>query len=274
MSETQDLRTIGGTIAIIGVVALLIGLAVPATSTHTSETCVDDPTGFGQECMSGSVTTPNPLRGPIMGVGFLAILGGIFLMSGNSSSSQEVSRTSQGVTDGGFADKLREHQDDSESIPDTKKGSTFADDTPHESIHITDSPQNLHPLQNQVPDFLAYPVLFVVGAIAGGLAISILAALIGGSEGVGFLGGLLIGAIWGVVAWYCFSDDKLHVVSVGFTYLLVMVSGVFVMDGIIALLGFGDTSLAGETMFVLGFIGILAGWHYTRRNYLPEFITA
>lgn len=90
---------------------------MPATTTHTSEACVDDPTGFGQECVSGSISTPNPLRGPMIGVGFLAVIGGvvIFLMGGSETSNQQVSRSSETVAKGGFADKLRERQSESKN---------------------------------------------------------------------------------------------------------------------------------------------------------------
>lgn len=114
MSDSRSLKTIGGFVALVGVVVLLIGTAMPATSTHTSETCVDDPTGFGQECVGGSVTTPNPLKGPMIGVGFLALIGGIgiFLMSGEESSNQQVGHQSETAVKGSFAEKLQERKGD------------------------------------------------------------------------------------------------------------------------------------------------------------------
>lgn len=122
MSDSQSLKTIGGIIVLVGIVAILIGAAMPVTSTYTSETCFDDPTGFGQECVSGSVSTANPLRGPMIGVGFLALIGGvvIFLMSGNETSNQQVTSSLETVANEGFADKLRERQSESKNQGEDK----------------------------------------------------------------------------------------------------------------------------------------------------------
>lgn len=123
-NDSTNLKAIGGFVALVGIIALLVGVAMPATTTHTSTTCIDDPTGFGQECTSGSVTTPNPLRGPMIGVGFLALIGGIgiALMSGSESLNQQTRQTSESEANGGFADKLREQQGGSDS-PSTSDSS-------------------------------------------------------------------------------------------------------------------------------------------------------
>jgi len=112
MSDSQNLNTISGFLALVGIVSILVGGAMPATSTHTSEACVDDPTGFGQDCVRGSISTPNPLRGPMIGVGFLALIGGIgiLLMSRSETSNQQVVPSSETVENDSFADKLRERQ--------------------------------------------------------------------------------------------------------------------------------------------------------------------
>lgn len=264
MSDSTNLKAIGGFIALVGVIALLVGVAMPATSTHTSEACVDDPTGFGQECASGSITTPNPLRGPMIGVGFLALIGGIgiALMSGSESSNQQVRRTSESGANGGFADKLRERQGESNS-PST------SDPSPESTLE-----QSSHPLYDRVPDLVAYPVLFLLGAICSGLAFGILGAIVGGGEGILFLIGVVVGAIWGVSAWYGLGKEQWGLVSISFTYLVVAVGGLFIMDGIIALIGIADTSLIGEVVFLIGVVGLLVGWHYTRRQYLPDYPAA
>jgi hypothetical protein len=112
-------------VLLIGIVGLLIGLAMPATSTHTSETCVDSFTGYGQDCVTGSVTTANPMKGPAIGVGVFGIIGGIGILAiGRDSLSPPTNRESQQNTTGGFADKLREHQTQSnkETDSDSKRG--------------------------------------------------------------------------------------------------------------------------------------------------------
>lgn len=258
MSETRSIKAIGSTIAVIGFVVLLIGLAMPATSTHTSETCVDGPTGFGQECVSGSVTTPNPFKGPLMGIGFLALLGGggiILLSTTDQGSSAPSGRTAQG---GDFADKLTERQSDSEKPLDKET---------HPRTTTTEGQENVHPLRSRIPSIVGYPLSLIIGAFACSIAFGILAALVGISEGIGFLVGLFSGSIWGVGAWYGLGNSQLNLTPVAFTYLLAAVGGVFIMDEILSLFGLGNTTLTGEIVFLLGIIGILVAWHYTRRKY-------
>ena len=125
MSETQGLTALGGVVLLIGIVGLLIALAMPATSTYTSEACVDSFTGYGQDCVTGSVTTANPMKGPAIGVGVLGIIGGIGILAiGRDSSSPPTNREFQQSTTGGFADKLREHQTQSnkETDSDSERG--------------------------------------------------------------------------------------------------------------------------------------------------------
>ncbi|TKX51642.1 hypothetical protein EXE49_01785 [Halorubrum sp. ASP121] len=122
MSDTQGLTALAGMVLLIGIVGLLIGLAMPATSTHTSETCVDSFTGYGQDCVTGSVTTANPMKGPAIGVGVLGIIGGIGILAiGRDSSSPPANREPQQNTTGGFADKLREHQNQSNKPVDSSR---------------------------------------------------------------------------------------------------------------------------------------------------------
>lgn len=122
MDEAQNLSALGGMVLLIGIVGLLIGLGMSATTTHTSKTCVNSFTGYGQDCVTGSVTTANPMKVPTIGVGILAILGGIgILIVGRDSSSEQISRDSQDTTSDGFANKLREHQTPSDRSADTSK---------------------------------------------------------------------------------------------------------------------------------------------------------
>lgn len=128
MNETNEINAIGVGIAVIGIVVLLIGLAMPATSTHTSQTCIDDPRGFGQDCVSGAVETPNPLKGPVTIVGFLALIGGIGLsLAGGDDARRPGGRERSGdAGTGDFANKLAEHRgerDDRSSDSSTERRS-------------------------------------------------------------------------------------------------------------------------------------------------------
>lgn len=182
MSETSSVKAIGVTIAVVGILALLIGLSMPATSTHTSETCTDDPTGFGQECVSGSVTTPNPLKGPVTGIGFLALLGGIgIVLIGGDDQHQEASRTPQRTANGGFAEELRERQegdgassDRPSSEPDVPAGGTRTPETT--TVESRDSGSRTAVLpQNPV---LGYGTIMLAGGILGyGILFSLTYAL-------------------------------------------------------------------------------------------------
>lgn len=109
----NEINAIGVGIAVIGIVVLLIGLAMPATSTHTSQTCIDDPRGFGQDCVSGAVETPNPLKGPVTIVGFLALIGGIGLSLADGDDARPGGHERSGdAGTGDFANKLAEHRDE------------------------------------------------------------------------------------------------------------------------------------------------------------------
>lgn len=119
MSETQGLRMLGLIILLIGVVGLLVGIAMPTTSTHTSKTCVDSFTGYGKDCVTGSITTANPMKGPVIGTGVLGILGGIGILAMGSDSSSAQERENRKTTNGGFADKLRDYQGGSDDVSDT-----------------------------------------------------------------------------------------------------------------------------------------------------------
>lgn len=112
MSEETSLRSVGLLVAVVGLLVLSAGLAMPATKTTTSTTCVNDPTGFGQDCFRGSVETPNPLRGPTVGLGLLALLGGgaLAALGGSGSGRSPDPDADSAAVEGGFAEKLRAHR--------------------------------------------------------------------------------------------------------------------------------------------------------------------
>lgn len=174
MSETSSVKAIGGTVAVIGILALLIGLAMPATSTHTSETCIDDPTGFGQDCVSGSVTAPNPLKGSVTGIGFLALLGGIgiILVGGREGQPQDASRAPRPTADGGFAEKIRERQENERasdnqpsSIEDSPAGPTHTPETASNE-KLSKGSGSWASILPQNP-LVGYGAIMVIGGILG-----------------------------------------------------------------------------------------------------------
>lgn len=171
MSEARNLRAIGGVLVLVGVVVLLAGLAMSATSTQTGQTCVDDPSGFGQECVRGSVTTPNPLRGPTIGAGLLAVFGGVavvLLGRGDDDPNGETATTGE-TGDGSFADKLRERQtgaDDARPSPSGDGADAESGDS-HSTTPMgeRDSARSTSVLpENQV---LGYGLSVLGGGVAG-----------------------------------------------------------------------------------------------------------
>lgn len=125
MSGNQDAKTIGAIIIAIGIMALLIGFGMSATSTHTSRTCVNDPTGYGQNCYTGSVTTANPLRGPVLGTGIFAIIGGVgvYFLAGEGNSTRKSKRNSNNR-----GSKTAKQNEWNSSSDETQSGETFADE--------------------------------------------------------------------------------------------------------------------------------------------------
>ncbi|GGK82813.1 hypothetical protein GCM10009067_38800 [Haloarcula sebkhae] len=126
MSDSQKVIAIGALISIVGIVTLLTGITMPATSTHTSEACIDDPTSFGQDCYTSSVKTTNPIRGPTIGIGILSIIGGVGIIAMRNSSTQASQQKGEydGEVEGSFTNKLRERQKEpnrrSTSEPDSE----------------------------------------------------------------------------------------------------------------------------------------------------------
>ncbi|GAB7118147.1 hypothetical protein [Natrinema pallidum] len=104
---------IGAVLVFIGVGILLLGVAAPSTSTQTSTTCYDSPTGYGQDCVQSSYETPNTGKGGMIGAGiFVAIIGGILTMS-NSSSAESSGQSSQDGTQS-LKDQIQERQSERE----------------------------------------------------------------------------------------------------------------------------------------------------------------
>lgn len=174
MSDSQSLKTIGGIVAVVGILALLVGVAMPATSTHTSETCVDDPTGFGQECVSGSVSTPNPLRGPMMGIGFFALIGGIgiILFGGSDGQQQNVNPSSQTTSDGDFAEKIRERQEqqgNSDNQTPTEEGVSADQPQSFETANVGNASESGGPLTSILTQnpLYGYGLMMLIGGICG-----------------------------------------------------------------------------------------------------------
>lgn len=71
----------------IGVFILLIGFAMPATTTQTSTTCIDDPFGYGQDCIQSTYETPNSGRFGIIGLGIMTFIVGIISYSSDLSAA-------------------------------------------------------------------------------------------------------------------------------------------------------------------------------------------
>lgn len=70
-----------------GILFLLIGIAIPATTTQTSTTCVDDPFGYGQNCAQTSYESPNLSKFPLIGVGIMMTLIGVVSFGSDSISN-------------------------------------------------------------------------------------------------------------------------------------------------------------------------------------------
>jgi hypothetical protein len=76
----------GGLILVFGIIILIAGIAMPATTTQTSTSCYDNPVGFGQECVETTYEAPNTGRGWLIGTGALvSVIGGILALSGDST---------------------------------------------------------------------------------------------------------------------------------------------------------------------------------------------
>lgn len=80
-------RTLGGILLAIGLLLLLVGIAMPSTTTTTSQTCYDDPMGYGQECIESTYETSTN-KYPTLFFGFvMSVVGGALVRSdpGNAS---------------------------------------------------------------------------------------------------------------------------------------------------------------------------------------------
>lgn len=122
MRRSNNARWIGGVIVIIGVITLFIGMAMPATTTQTSETCINDPTSIGQDCINSSVTMPNPLKGYVSVIGVLALIGGIgILLISNTGGQNKGSAKSDETTKGDFAKKLQNRKEDQNKNKDNSQ---------------------------------------------------------------------------------------------------------------------------------------------------------
>lgn len=82
-----------GSIAVIGVIILLIGFSMPSTETITSESCTEG-VNFGDSrigggCVESQTEVPNTTRGPVIFVGFaLALVGGTMALLDDGDSKE------------------------------------------------------------------------------------------------------------------------------------------------------------------------------------------
>lgn len=119
MEEKEQIATV---FLIMGIAGILVGVSIPSTSTYSSTTCVQGVTGVGEDCVTGSVTTGNPLKAPAIGAGILFLIGGLTTLAFNVAESTTAEDTSQNNVSGGFAEKIQKQQKDinSESTDDKR----------------------------------------------------------------------------------------------------------------------------------------------------------
>lgn len=115
-------------LTVIGIVILLIGLSMPATETRTTESCVDSPYSYGQDCVQTSYEVANPARGPTIGFGFfLAVVGGVLWSRSGSGAETNGPPPVQHDTSSSTASPEGSPQRDDESRQqsgsDTRSGS-------------------------------------------------------------------------------------------------------------------------------------------------------
>lgn len=80
-------RTLGGLVLVFGLLLLLVGIAMPSTTTTTSQTCYNDPMGYGQECVESTYETSTN-KFPILFFGLVtSVVGGVLLRSGSSDGA-------------------------------------------------------------------------------------------------------------------------------------------------------------------------------------------
>lgn len=94
------MNKIGLVIGGFGLLLLFGGLAMPATQTHTSTTCVDTQYQVGNECVQTNYSTPNFGRGVFIALGLaLSIGGGVasFLSFSDSAASTSITGMKRGT---------------------------------------------------------------------------------------------------------------------------------------------------------------------------------
>lgn len=101
--------TIGGTILIVGVLIMLLGFAVPATTTQTARTCYDDPFSYGQSCSQTTYESPNTGKVGLIFFGVLAaISGGFYAVSGRDLSGDSDASTNSDTRGQSLGEQIRE----------------------------------------------------------------------------------------------------------------------------------------------------------------------
>lgn len=94
----------------IGVLILLAGIAMPATQTQTSTTCVESQYEPASGCIQTNYTTPNYGRGIFIALGLALTIGGGFATFALGDSSVDKSGIGQSV-DGRRTDGASERAD-------------------------------------------------------------------------------------------------------------------------------------------------------------------
>jgi len=119
MADSQTLGGVGSVIVFIGIAMLLLGIGMPATQTHTSETCVDDPIGYGESCVEGQVTTANPMKAPLTWGGVFLLVGGvvIVLLSYSDTPPQSAGQKPRTTDNSASPNTAHRTQDTPEDIP-------------------------------------------------------------------------------------------------------------------------------------------------------------
>jgi uncharacterized membrane protein len=106
----------GWVLVVLGIFILLFGVAAPSTTTQTTTTCYDDPTGYGQDCVRSSYDVPNTGKSSIIGIGIFATIIGGFLAYSESTNEERSKKDplSSSAKTGTLSEKIHERQEGSQ----------------------------------------------------------------------------------------------------------------------------------------------------------------
>lgn len=136
------------TVVGLGVLVLLIGLSMPATTTQTSTTCVDSTYDIGDGCVDTNYQAPNPSRGPTIGFGLLLVLigGALSLRSSSTGTNKGVASPPNSGRSSGGASQDIESQQRSRSMNDTQyQGDTPANQPSTQQAPVQNTASNQRP---------------------------------------------------------------------------------------------------------------------------------